>query len=65
MIENEGLATTITIDGRTYLDAILGYAAAGASTFVAGTSSLFRKNGLSIEENYQALEKVVNESLRK
>ena len=46
MIAERGLPTTITIDGRTYLDAIPGYAAAGASTFVAGTSSLFRKNGI-------------------
>ena len=63
MIAERGLPTTITIDGRTYLDAIPGYAAAGASTFVAGTSSLFRKNGLSLKENYQALEQVVNKAL--
>ena len=65
MIAEKGLPTTITIDGRTYLDAIPGYAAAGASTFVAGTSSLFRKNGLSLKENYQALEQVVNKALGK
>ena len=65
MIAERGLPTTITIDGRTYLDAIPGYAAAGASTFVAGTSSLFRKNGLSLKENYQALEQVVNKALGK
>lgn len=65
MIRAKGLPTTITIDGRTYLDAIPEYAAAGASTFVTGTSSLFRKNGLSLEENYRALEKVVNDTLRK
>lgn len=65
MIQAKGLPTTITIDGRTYLDTIPEYATAGASTFVAGTSSLFRKNGLSLAENYRTLEKVVNEALRK
>ncbi len=55
MIQEQGLTTTITIDGRTYLDVIPAYIAAGASTFVAGTSSLFRKNGKSLEENYEIL----------
>lgn len=65
MIVKQGLSTTITIDGRTYLDAIPCYAAAGASTFVAGTSSLFLKNDKSLRDNYAALEKVVTTSLGK
>lgn len=59
MIQEQGLSATITIDGRTYLDVIPDYIAAGASTFVAGTSSLFRKNKKSLEENYEILSHLI------
>lgn len=65
MIEHQGLSTTITIDGRTYLEAIPEYIQLGASTFVAGTSSLFLKNGKSLAENYQKLETLVINEMQK
>lgn len=55
MIVQGGFNTTITIDGRTYLEVIPQYIEFGAQTFVAGTSALFRNNGLSLQENYASL----------
>lgn len=65
MIQDKGLQTTITIDGRTYLDVIPDYINAGASTFVAGTSSLFKSNGLTLQENYIRLEETIQTATRK
>lgn len=59
MIDKQGLHTDITIDGRTYLDAIPQYAALGATTFVAGTSSLFLNNDFTLKENLLTLRKTV------
>ncbi len=65
MIEKQNLNTTITIDGRTYLDVIPEYINLGASTFVAGTSSLFMNNGKSIKENFMELDQVISVELDK
>ena len=65
MIQRQDLPTTITIDGRTYLDMIPQYASLGAETFVAGTSSLFLHNGCSIAENFHKLNDVVQTALKK
>lgn len=62
LIEEQKTDTTITIDGRTYLDVIPDYMRRGASTFVAGTSALFRKNGKSVAENYKILKHVIQET---
>ena len=62
LIEEQKTDTTITIDGRTYLDVIPYYMRRGASTFVAGTSALFRKNGKSVAENYKILKHVIQET---
>lgn len=59
MIEIKGYHTTITIDGRTYLEVIPKYMKLGADTFVAGTSSLFRKNGKSVKENFEILKTAI------
>ena len=59
MIRERQLPVTITIDGRTYLDVIPEYIGAGADTFVAGTSSLFRGNGKSTEENFKILDDTI------
>lgn len=64
MIKRLGLDTTITIDGRTYLDVIPEYISLGADTFVSGTSSLFRNNGKSLKENYVSLDKTIKDSLK-
>lgn len=65
MIRRQGLSTTITIDGRTFLDRIPEYASLGAETFVAGTSSLFLNNGRSLSENFRALNDTVRAELKK
>ena len=65
MIQNKGLSTTITIDGRTFLNVIPRYVEHGADTFVAGTSSLFLKNGLSLKENYEILKKTIDQEMLK
>ena len=62
LIEEQKTDTTITIDGRTYLDVIPDYMRRGASTFVAGTSALFQKNGKSVAENYKILKHVIQET---
>lgn len=62
MIKDMGLSTSITIDGRTYLDVIPEYIRAGAETFVAGTSSLFRENDKSIKENFELMHKTIEEA---
>ena len=62
LIEEQKTDTTITIDGRTYLDVIPDYMRRGASTFVAGTSALFRKTGKSVAENYKILKHVIQET---
>lgn len=63
MIKNKNLDTTITIDGRTYLDVIPEYVAAGADTIVAGTSSLFLKNGATLQQNYERLKETLDRAL--
>lgn len=64
MIDRGGYYTTITIDGRTYLDVIPQYIEFGAQTFVAGTSALFRNNGLSLQENYASLRATIESARR-
>lgn len=64
MIDKRGYSTTITIDGRTYLDVIPQYSRLGAQTFVAGTSSLFRNNGKSVRENYMLLRTTIENAQR-
>jgi len=63
MIEKQGLSTTITIDGRTYLEVIPEYVSLGATTFVAGTSSLFLNNRLSLAANFESLNEVIKTEL--
>jgi ribulose-phosphate 3-epimerase len=58
MIDCKGLATTIELDGRVYPQDIEMYIDAGASTFVAGTSSLFHRKG-SLKENYMQLQELI------
>ena len=58
MIDFKGLSTTITLDGRVYPQDIEMYIDAGASTFVAGTSSLFHGKG-SLKENYMQLQELI------
>lgn len=62
LINKKNLATTITIDGRTYKHVIPDYISRGAETFVAGTSSLFLNNGLDLEENYKDLKDVIEQA---
>ena len=64
MIDRKGLHTTITIDGRTYLSVIPDYIHRGATTFVAGTSGLFLQNGRTLEDNYGALKKVIQQEMK-
>ncbi|MHC1772385.1 MAG: ribulose-phosphate 3-epimerase [Flexilinea sp.] len=54
MIDKKGLSTTITVDGRTYIDDVPDLIAAGADTIVAGTSSLFKSSG-TLKENFDFL----------
>lgn len=65
MISDMKLNTTITIDGRTFLEVIPEYVSLGADTFVAGTSSIFRNNGLSVKENYKILEQTIGSAMEK
>lgn len=64
MIDQGGFDTTITIDGRTYLEVIPQYIEFGAQTFVAGTSALFRNNGHSLQENYASLRTTIESAQR-
>lgn len=64
MIDQGGFDTTITIDGRTYLEVIPQYIEFGAQTFVAGTSALFRNNGHSLQENYASLRTTIENAQR-
>ena len=63
LIDQKGLSTTITIDGRTYLELIPDYIARGADAFVAGTSCLFRKNGMSVGQNFAVLKNTVDQAV--
>ena len=63
LIDQKGLSTTITIDGRTYLELIPDYIARGADAFVAGTSCLFRKNGMSVVQNFAVLKNTVDQAV--
>ena len=64
MIQRRGLQTTITVDGRISPDVIPLYITLGAQTFVAGTSSLFVKNGCSIRENFETLDGIIKNATR-
>lgn len=65
MIERLHPETTVTIDGRTFLDVIPKYIDLGADTFVVGTSSLFQANGRPVSENFRKLERVIGAAMEK
>ncbi len=65
LISDTQADTTITIDGRTFLEVIPEYISLGADTFVAGTSSMFRNNGLSVKDNYRILEQTIDGAMEK
>lgn len=62
-IARRGLDTTITVDGRVYFENVEEQVCAGLDTVVAGTSSIFSRDG-DVKTNFDRLQKLIGQGLK-